>query len=232
MLVKDPKFTWTGTMIFDLHTHTERYSDCSFINPEELIRQAAGADLDGIAITEHGMRWPDAAFDKLKLLAGRLKLVLINGQEIYTADQNNKMEGEFLVFGVGRSLTGKYTARELIDTVRADNGVIIAAHPFKLSRNGRTHYYGAGELIHKLDLDAVELHHPDHDERALKKVREAMEARGLPGTGGSDAHKIFSLGSNVTVFENPIRDERDFIREIRSGRFHSERRFEDLDLRV
>jgi hypothetical protein len=51
----------------------------------------------------------------------------------------------------------------------------------------------------------------------MKKVRRAMEELKIPGTGGSDAHKILQVGSCVTVFENPVRNEDDFIREIRAG---------------
>jgi hypothetical protein len=36
----------------------------------------------------------------------------------------------------------------------------------------------------------------------------------LPGTGGSDAHKVFNVGSFVTLFENKISGEEDFLREI------------------
>jgi predicted metal-dependent phosphoesterase TrpH len=210
--------------VFDIHIHTRTFSDCSFIIPEDLIKRAAEIGLDGIAVTEHGMRWPDDKFAELKRLADAHNLVLINGQEIYTAGPGNKIEGEFLVFGVQRSLTGNYSAKELVEIVHGEGGIIIAAHPYKLSRNGRSHYYGAGDRVYELQLDALELCHPDHDERALKKVRTAMKKMGCPGTGGSDSHKLFDVGTCVTRFENEIRNEEDFIREIRLGHIQAEKR--------
>ena len=45
----------------------------------------------------------------------------------------------------------------------------------------------------------------------------------MAGTGGSDAHKIFAVGSWVTLFENKIIDEQDFIREIRYGNIRAEK---------
>jgi len=210
--------------VFDLHVHTLKYSDCSFIGPEDLITQAVEKKLDGIALTEHGMRWPQQEFDKLRKLADPYGLVLINGQEIYTASEKNELEGEFLVFGIQQSLTGRYSAQQLIDIVHAEGGIAIAAHPYKLSRKGKFHYYGAGDLVYKLAIDAIELCHPDHTELAVKKVRKAMDKLGIPGTGGSDAHKIFALGSCVTVFANKIFDEKDFIREIRLGNLSAEKR--------
>jgi predicted metal-dependent phosphoesterase TrpH len=208
---------------FDIHLHTEIYSDCSFIDPTDLVRQAVKLCLDGIALTEHGMRWPDGKFDELRKLAGPQGLILINGQEIL-ASSTNGMEGEFLVFGLRKSLVASFSAKELVERVHGEGGIIIAAHPYKLSRNGKHHYYGAGDRIYELALDALELYHPDHNELALDKARKAMKDLGLPGTGGSDAHKIFGVGSCVTLFENKILGEEDFIRELRSGRIQAGKR--------
>jgi hypothetical protein len=51
-----------------------------------------------------------------------------------------------------------------------------------------------------------------------------MEALGVPGTGGSDAHKPFAIGTFVTLFDEAVRNESDFIREIRQGNVRGERR--------
>ncbi len=203
---------------FDLHLHTKIFSDCSFIDPADLIHQAVKLRLDGIALTEHGMRWPDEKFDELRKLADPHGLILMNGQEIPASSSRNGMEGEFLVFGLRKSLWGSFSAKELVEIAHGDGGIIIAAHPYKLSRGGKHPYYGVGDLVYELALDALELYHPGHDERAVVKVRKAMEDLGLPGTGSSDAHKIFEVGSFVTFFENKIEGEEDFIREVRNGK--------------
>jgi predicted metal-dependent phosphoesterase TrpH len=203
---------------FDIHIHTKIFSDCSFIEPADLIQRAVRSGLHGIALTEHGVRWPDEKFDGLRRLADPHGLILINGQEILAASAKNGMEGEFLVFGLKKTLAGTFPAAELAERVHGEGGILIAAHPFKLYRGGKHHYYGAGNLIYELPLDALELYHPGHNERALAKVRKAMEELGLPGTGSSDAHKIFEVGSFVTFFENEVRGEEDFLREIRGGR--------------
>ena len=46
-------------MEMDLHIHTNRYSGCSNLPPSGLLRKAREAGLDGIALTEHGIRWSD-----------------------------------------------------------------------------------------------------------------------------------------------------------------------------
>ena len=101
---------------------------------------------------------------------------------------------------------------------------MIAAHPYALSRGGKSYYYGAGDLACKLKLDGIELCHPDHSDLAIKKVKKAMDELKIPGTGGNDAHKIFNIGSHVTLFENRITCEQDFIREFRSGRVSAGKR--------
>ncbi len=211
-------------MVFDIHLHTRTYSDCSFINPSDLIHQAVQANLQGIALTEHGMRWPDDKFDELRRAADPGGLILINGQEIQASSPRNGMEGEFLVFGLKKSLVTEFSARDLVERVHGEGGILIAAHPYKLSRSGRLRYYGAGDRVYELGVDALELYHPDHDEGALKKVRRAMETLAIPGTGGSDAHKVFEVGSCVTLFENEILSEQDFVREIRNGNIGAEKR--------
>jgi hypothetical protein len=208
---------------FDIHLHTKIFSDCSFIEPADMIPRAVRAGLQGIALTEHGVRWPDEKFDELRRLADPHGLILINGQEVLASSPRNGMEGEFLVFGLRKSLWGSFSAKDLVERVHGEGGILIAAHPYKLSRGGKNHYYGAGNLIYELALDALELYHPGHNERALAKVRKAMEDLGLPGTGSSDAHKIFEIGSFVTFFENEVRTEKDFIHEIRKGNIRAEK---------
>ncbi len=209
---------------FDLHIHTRRYSGCSFIQYEDLIGQAGAAGLSGIALTEHGMRWPDDEFERLRGQAEESGLVLINGQEIHARDGRGRSEGEYLIFGLRRSVTETRSAVELVQTVHDEGGIIVAAHPYKLSRGGRSRYYGAGDLICRLNLDGIELCHPDHSEQAMKKVRDALDKLKIPGTGGSDAHKILNIGSYVTIFENPVRNEEEFLCEIRAGRIRAEKR--------
>lgn len=66
-------------LVFDTHLHISYYSSCAVITPEELIQQAIQVRLDGIAITEHGIRWPNEKLDGLRRLADPHGLILING---------------------------------------------------------------------------------------------------------------------------------------------------------
>jgi hypothetical protein len=68
-------------------------------------------------------------------------------------------------------------------------------------------------------VDALEIGNgklsPDENDMA-RKVADKLD---LPGTGGSDAHRVDEIGKWVTVFEQEIKNERELVRELHAGRF-------------
>ncbi len=202
-------------MIIDLHVHTRHYSGCSSIEAADLVRQSKTAGLDGVILTEHGILWPEEKLALLREEAAKQNLLILAGQEVTCLEKGRRQD--FLVFGLSESLGAGASARDLIDRVHDRGGVVVAAHPFKPSRLG-VGYHGAGDDIYSLDLDGVELQHPDHNEEARKKVETAAKTMGLPMTGGSDAHELDQVGSHSTYFQNPVRTIEEAMAEIRSGR--------------
>jgi len=224
---KEPK---EKAMIFDTHIHTRNYSGCSNIEPEDLLRRAGELGLDGIALTEHGIRWPDEKVKALRLKTRIDDLVIVVGQEITCYTRKWKRQGDFLVFGAPESLGSNISAQELIEIVHGEGGIVIPAHPFKRSRS-RHDYYGVGEAMVDLDIDAIETYHPEHDEEAVLKARRISRMMGgLPLTGGSDAHLLFMVGACTTIFHEQVRDERQFIEAIRSGKITPQRGYERAPL--
>jgi predicted metal-dependent phosphoesterase TrpH len=204
-------------MHFDIHVHTRRYSPCSSIEPEQVLRRANRLGLDGIAFTEHHIRWPDDKLEALLLKTRNDGLVVVIGEEVACFEKGGRMQGHFLVFGVGQSLGANLPVDEMIRIVHGEGGVVIPAHPYKKSRVGDGHY-GAADSIRCLDVDAIETYHPEHDEEAILKIREISKQTGIPLTGGSDAHELSSVGSYVTVFEEEIKGEAQFLEAIRKGK--------------
>lgn len=80
--------------LFDLHVHTNRYSPCSRIPPEQLVRQALRAGLDGLAITEHHRQWEEEELGALVNANGASRFTLLAGFE-YSSSQ-----GDLLIYGV------------------------------------------------------------------------------------------------------------------------------------
>lgn len=203
--------------IFDIHLHTRNYSGCSNIEPEDLLKRAKEIGLEGIALTEHGLPWPKKKIDALVLKTGIDDLVIVPGQEITCYSPKWKRQGDFLVFGVSESLGSHLSARELIRIVHGEGGIVIVAHPYKRSRS-KDEYYGIADGMLELDIDGIELYHPEHDEQAVCRVREASRRMGgIPLTGGSDAHVLSDVGACTTLFRQEVGNEAEFVEAIRRG---------------
>jgi predicted metal-dependent phosphoesterase TrpH len=206
-------------MRIDLHIHTAPLSACSYIDPEELIKEARRLKLDGICLTEHQVVWDRDEVDRMAQDAG---LRIFRGNE-FTTNQ-----GDILVFGFYEDIRELLIIQELRDKVTAAGGYMIAAHPF---RGFKT--FGIGQLQMTLEqaskrqvlefVDAVEIGNgklsPDENEMAGK----VAEKLGLPGTGGSDAHRVDEIATWVTDFESEIENEDDLLRELHAGRFRAVR---------
>ena len=208
-------------MRIDLHVHTRRFSGCSNIDPLLLLVKARCVGLDGIALTEQGIRWPDEKIARLKAEAGAADLVVIAGQEVACYSRCGRFQGEFLAFGYPRSLGSNKSVEEVADRVHAREGVLIAAHPFKRDRRGEG-YYGRGADVRHFPIDGIEVAHPDYCAEDRRAARQTAAAAGLVGTGGSDAHDLGRIGRCLTVFDDPIDGEAALCEAIRRRRVRPE----------
>jgi hypothetical protein len=114
--------------------------------------------------------------------------------------------------------------QELREKVTAAGGYMIAAHPF---RGFKT--FGIGQLQLTVEqackrkvlefVDAVEVGNGKLSPEENDMARKVAEKLGLPGTGGSDAHRVDEIGTWVTVFEKEIQSEIELVQELHAGRF-------------
>ncbi len=203
-------------MILDMHIHTNRYSGCSNIEPGLVIRRAKEAGLDGILLTEHGIRWPDGEVDALVKDSGVTDFLVFPAEEVACYSPGGAFQGEFLVLGYPASLGSNKTADRLIEMVHEAGGVVLAAHPFKRLKTGNG-YYGSGLSALKLKIDGLETEHPSYGDEERALARTVMETMGIAGVGSSDAHDLASIGKCRTVFERDVRDMKTLCEEIRAG---------------
>jgi predicted metal-dependent phosphoesterase TrpH len=206
-------------MEMDLHIHTHRYSGCSNLDPSALLRRARDAGLDGIVLTEHGIRWSDDNVRELVLASGVEDLLVLAGQEVACYTKRGEFQGEFLLFGYPRSLGSSRSLEAILELVHGEGGVVVAAHPFKkiVSANGGG-FYGAGFRVYDYDLDGLEVAHPSYDRESAGLAEEAMRKCNLAGIGCSDAHDLRSVGLCRTVFPDPITDMEGLCEAIRARR--------------
>ncbi len=205
-------------MEMDLHIHTNRYSGCSNLPPSGLLRKAREAGLDGIALTEHGIRWSDDNLQELVEASGVKDLLVLAGQEVACYTKRGEFQGEFLLFGYPRSLGSSRSLESILELVHGEGGVVIAAHPFKKIVSSNSDFYGAGFRVYDYDLDGLEVAHPSYDRESAALAEEAMRKRNLAGIGCSDAHDLRSVGICRTVFPDPITDMEGLCEAIRARR--------------
>ena len=207
-------------MKIDLHIHTAPLSACSYIDPRELTDEARRLKLDGICLTEHQVVWDRTEVDQLAEEAG---IRIFRGNE-FTTNQ-----GDILVFGFYEDIKELMTIQELREAVQMSGGYMIAAHPF---RGFKT--FGIGQLQMTVEqagkrkmfdfVDAVEIGNGKLSKDENEMARKVAEKLNLPGTGGSDAHRVDEIATWVTVFEKNIANEQELLEELHAGRFKVENR--------
>jgi predicted metal-dependent phosphoesterase TrpH len=205
------------TVEADLHIHTNRYSGCSNINPVDALRTALRVGLDLIALTEHGIRWPDDELNALIAESGAEDLLVIPGQEAACYSALGAFQGEFLVYGFPKSLGSNKSAQQLIEMVHAEGGVVVAAHPFKKAQWGEG-FYGSAHLTRDLEIDGLEIEHPSYDAESRRLAKDTMTAMKITGIGCSDAHDLRTIGQCRTIFQDRIDSAAALCRSIREGR--------------
>lgn len=209
-------------MLIDLHAHTKPRSWDSFITPDEMVDLAKEAELDVLVLSEHDWAWESEEVDEL---SKRHQFPIIRAMEINTED------GHILAFGIHEYRFGMHRSHELAEFVAEQNGVMIAAHPYRrqmpwkpddqqeyadallrASRNPAYQFVLALEVLNgrgSLEENEFSLH-----------LCEQMQ---LAATAANDTHqhddKDQQMGRAATYFDAKIHNEEQLISALRSGRF-------------
>jgi predicted metal-dependent phosphoesterase TrpH len=205
-------------VLIDLHTHTYPKSDDSFVAVDDLLDAARAVGMHGVCLTEHDDFWP---LESAVELSKRHGILVLPGAEI------NTDAGHVLVFGLHRYRFGMHKPAFLRAEADSLGAVMIAAHPYRrryLSEPGQDPTARAEMLARALSdsdlrlFDAVESQNGrggDDENLFAVDLRRALQ---LPGTGGSDAHRLHQLGTAATLFHRPVTSLDEFVREVKAGR--------------
>jgi len=170
-------------MKFDPHTHTNCSDGAN--SPEQIIDHAGKIGLEGIAITDHDEVEGSRTAEKYVKEKG-LDIMVIPGVEVSSA------EGHILCLGSAPRMEIGLAAEDVIERIHQSGGIAIAVHPYDSFRGG------VGDLVYKLDFDAVEVYN-GHTIMSGRNINKIADELGLPKTGGSDAHSLRELG-NIHMF--------------------------------
>jgi predicted metal-dependent phosphoesterase TrpH len=197
----------------DLHVHTAPASPCASSGVDDVIAEAKRIGLDGICLTDHNHRW---SAEDVEALRRKYDYLVLQGNEITT------VQGDIVVLGLHEDIQGIIALRDLAEKVRAVNGFMIAAHPFR-------GFLAVGGDKLGLDVDRAAARPMfslvDGMETLNSKVTvdenrfcgEVAQALHLPVTGGSDAHLAEEVGAYATRFSKRIRSEAELIAALKAG---------------
>lgn len=181
----------------DVHVHT-RYSGFgqykaitfpeSICRPEDVVDEARRKGMRVLCITDHNT--------VLGALRAREYAKRFPDIEIVVGEEISAKEGEiiglFLSEGVPRGLP----ARETIERIRAQGGLVIAPHPFS------AHVPALGKLVDELDIDGLEVLNGGHvDGYANESAKKHASNGRWAVLAGSDAHASAQIGCCYTTFE-------------------------------
>jgi len=171
-------------MRLDLHIHSQ-FSPDSHSSIEAILKRAQEVGLDGIAITDHNSVQSYFAASKLAQDLG-LDLTIIPGAEISTS------EGHLIALGTRGLIPSGLAAAETVECAHDAGGIAVAPHPFAVFRQGIRN-------LQVKRLDAVEVFNSKYlfGYSNYVATRSARKLN-LGVTGGSDSHKVETVGFGYT----------------------------------
>lgn len=192
-------------MKIDLHVHTSISSDCSILQPEELLDFLARDIVDGVCVTEHNTLEGGLIFKEMASAAGV--------SNVYVGMEISHNTGHFLTYNFFEE--GDYydwPIDDLIDYVHSMDGIIIPAHPF---RRGFKNLALTSDILSK--FDALEVLNGNCVVDENQRSFSLAQSLGLTKIAGSDAHSADMLGQYFTIFPHRPRDESELAALIKEG---------------
>jgi predicted metal-dependent phosphoesterase TrpH len=174
----------------DLHCHTNASFD-SLSDPGSVVRAAATRGLTHLAITDHdridgALRARDAAPAGLQVIVG---------EEVRTAD------GDLIALFLEHAVEPHRPARETIEAIRAQGGLVGIPHPFDKFRGSMLkdpRLEAMAQLVDWVETHNARVVGGSGNERAQEFAREM----GLPGVAVSDAHSVLEVGVAYTALDS------------------------------
>lgn len=175
---------------YDLHVHSY-YSRCSRNRPEDILKAAKRAGLNGIAITDHHTL---QAYPILKRLNKDRNLEIIPGEEITT------QYGDVIALYIKSEIKSR-DFFQVVKEIHSQGGLVIIPHPFR-HVPWTKFKYPLNRLKGK--IDAVEGFNSRNLSHANSKAQTEASRFKIPQVGSSDAHMIIDIGNGYTLFEGDL----------------------------
>ena len=190
-------------MKIDFHVHS-LYSEDSFQSFKDIIRVADNRGLDGVVIADHntiaGADELIAAWNDYYKQLDKKRITVIRAGEYSTE------EGHIMILGLKHPIENQlklngqwYKAREVVEAARAQDAVVILAHPYR-----NKHREPSEWLLE--NIDAIEAFNGrncflKNNFDANEKAVRLADRLGLPVVAGSDGHMLSEIGKSYVDFK-------------------------------
>ena len=214
-------------MKYELHSHTTETSQCAQITAKELVEKYKELGYSGIVITNH---YSDFTFSLKEMFNKKLRsehyLKGYREAKKYETEDFSVLLGlelrfflngnDYLIYGITEELIEKspfllpmYLKRSSA-FFRKHGCIIIQAHPY------RPYIYRANPKY----LDGVEIVNGKSTKEENKKALNWAERKNLKiKTAGSDCHRVTGAGISGIETNEPIKNNDDLLRILKSGEF-------------
>ena len=209
--------------VLEMHVHTNPTSSDSMLDPHDLVRIAREDGLTGVNITEHD-----------KVIERHLQAEFREEHEDFFVNFGMEVStdlGHMLAIGLREYLPGIRRAEKLREELDSVGGFLIVAHPFRrlfdpvtAMRTGESFDLTpeqAAEMPVFSVVHGVEILNGANTPKENEFAAEVAKIRGIPGTGGSDAHSSSGVGQFTTAFERKITTPEQLIEELHAGRYEA-----------
>jgi len=192
-------------MKFDLHVHTDASPDSS-TSVESAVKAARRAGLNGIALANHNKYIIPPEVDDF---------IIIPGCE-YTTDVGHLLTyfiNSPLDDGLAKNSLGQYHWRDIVERARAQNAIIILAHPYAPEYERDNEVYSAVDGLegYNARIEHSSAKHPN--KRAVEKISELS----CLFTAGSDAHFAAEIGAAYWEFSAETGSLEEIYSALKSG---------------
>lgn len=182
-------------MLIDLHAHSSGISWCCQIPYQQVLEHARARGIDGIVLTNHYQKYYFAPggelefarryveeYEAAKQYSESTDCRVFFGAEVTMAQY---ADAHVLLYGIDPEFLLEYptlcdfTMEQLYSLVKAHNGVVVQAHPFR----------GRDEILDPTYLDGIEINcHPKYGSAYADRILELAREHGLFVTCGGDYH--------------------------------------------
>lgn len=203
-------------MKLDTHTHTSEGSPDSIVSIRKTIQTLMEKEYDGMIVTDHN------SYQGYKEISGTEfeDFVVLKGIEYDTKDAGHMLIVLPSDIDVDIFTHKGMLAKDTITIVHSIGGIIGPAHPFDYCKLGMlNNIRWLANLDIMSEFDFIEGFNSCGTLAGNNKSKLIAKTFNKPVLGGSDSHKLASVGKGYTVLPEKVKTETEFIELMTSLRY-------------